>query len=386
MRTSWLLGSAFLTISLVVPATASETLVPTPLLEAVAYVRPGAEFYDRRLDLTDWSELKRLHAGDGITSDSPIEERQRLLLDIARSETVKTPLGLDRLGDWKEAWGWDNTDLDWEARVGVEAAVLRFGEHWKADPFRVALEARGYRGNDIKGDVRYSPDGTEVPLRIALERLFGDIEVFGDTFEARALVDVGQDGRTVIVWWGGAARTLSRAARTLSRAARADPEKVASTPFGRVAVALGRPVAASIIDGRIGCSADGQSNRLMSEEAAVLARSVAPLNPYQALGIGYSRSEPGAPPVGRIVFAYQEAQEANEDLAGRRLLIEEGYPWPDSPRAGRYRDIAFELIDARVSGRDLILDVAPVFGVPRNLFDALGRGASLAMCGPVPTP
>jgi hypothetical protein len=380
MRPARLIATLVLALALVAPVTATST-PQSPLLEAVAYVRPDAEFYDRNLDLTDWSELKRLHAGGGITSDSPIGERQRLLLDIARSEAVRTPLGLDRLQAWKEAWGWDNTDLEWEARVGHGSAVLRFGDHWDATPFGVALKARGYRATDIKGGVRYAPgsDGLELPLRIALERLFGGIDTFGDTLKARAVIDVSQDGRTVIVRWGGPSRSLNGAART-------DPEAVASSPLGRAAVALGRPVVATLIDGRMGCSADGRSNQLMSEEAAILARSVAPLHPYEALGVAYSRSEPTVPPIGRIVFVYPNAEQAREDLAGRRLLIDEGYPWPDSPRAGRYSDIAFGLMDIRAQGRDLVIDVAPVNGIPGNLFLSLGRGASLAMCGPVPTP
>jgi len=259
--------------------------------------------------------------------------------------------------------------------------VLRFGDHWDATPFRVALESRGYQVSDIKGGVRYAPgsDGLGLPLRIALERLFGDVSTYGDSLDTMAVVDISDDGHTVvIVRFSGTARTLSGAART-------DPETVASTPLGRVAAALGRPVAATLIDGRMGCSADGQSNQLMSEEAAVLARSVAPLHSYGALGVGYSRSQPTVPPIGRIVFAYPNAEQAREDLAGRRLLIDEGYPWPDSPRAGRYSDVAFGLIDIRAQGRDLVIDVAPVNGIPGNLFDSLGRGVSLAMCGPVPT-
>ena len=55
----------------------------TPLLEAAAYVHPN--FEPVGISFVDWARLKRLHDGEHITSSSPLQERQRLMLDIARS-------------------------------------------------------------------------------------------------------------------------------------------------------------------------------------------------------------------------------------------------------------------------------------------------------------
>jgi hypothetical protein len=370
-----------LVLALAIPTTATDEDAPSPLLEAVAYMAPSAEEWNRRFEFTDWSELKRLHDGSGITSDSPLEERQRLLLDIARLEAVPAPLGLDRLDSWKEAWGWDSTDLAWQAHIGQGDTVLRFGDHWDAAPFQEALLSRGYLASSTSGGTRYAPgsDGIELPVSLALNRVFGDIETFDDeAYESLVVIDVSDDGHTVIVRWGGGASGLQDGAE-------ADLDEVATTPFGRTAATLLRPVASRIIDRDWTCPPDGSvdwneafSHGRYQEEQAALLRSVAPLHAYQALGTGYARSDADSPPVGRIVFVYAEAQQAAHDLPGRRRIIEEGEAGTGAPnRSGA----AVTVSDAAVVGRELVIDVSPAHGVPDNLHMGL-RGADYAMCGP----
>ena len=370
-----------LVLALAVPTTATDEDVPRPLLEAVAYMAPSAEEWNRRFEFTDWSELKRLHDGSGITSDSPLKERQRLLLAITRSEALLTPLGLDRLDSWKEAWGWDSTDLAWQAHIGQEDTVLRFGDLWDAAPFREALLSRGYLASPTSGGIRYAPgsDGIELPVSLALDRIDGDIETFDDeAYHSLVVIDVSDAGHTVIVRWGGGAGGLQDGAE-------ADLDEIAATPYGRAAVALKRPVAARIIDRDWTCPPDGSvdwneafSHGRYQEEQAALLRSVAPLHAYQALGTGYARSDADSPPAGRIVFVYADAQQAAHDLLGRRRIIEEGEAGTGAPnRSGA----AFTVSDAAAVGRELVIDVSPAYGMPDNLH--LGsRGADYAMCGP----
>jgi len=362
-----------LALALAIPTTATDEDVPTPLLEAVAYMAPSAEDWNRRFEFTDWSELKRLHDGKGITSDSPLKERQRLLLDIARSEAVLDPLGLNRLGSWKEAWGWDNTDLAWQAHIGQDDAVLRFGDHWDDAPFRAALLSRGYLASEIASGTRYAPggDGLKFPPKLALEGVLWDIDTSGAEFRwTQVVIDLSHDGRTVIARWGGGVGTLQDGSE-------ADPEDIAATPYGRAAMALDRPVAANIIDRAWSCAPDGSANLLheVDDEQEALLRSVAPLHPYEAMGTGYSRGDADSSPVGRIVFVYTDAQQAIDDLPGRRLIIEEGEALAPA---------FFTLADARAVGRGLILDVAPLYGVPDNLHLGWRGGATYAMCGPLP--
>jgi hypothetical protein len=103
---------------------------------------------------------------------------------------------------------------------------------------------------------------------------------------------------------------------------RGGADVVAATPFGRVATALGRPLAASIRDGGFGRL--GTEHLHPSGDTTALIESVGPLDCYQAYGAGYERAGPGEPAVGRYVFAYARAAQAEADLPGRQRLIEEG--------------------------------------------------------------
>ncbi len=348
-----LIGSLVLVLVLAIPAAASEDDAPTPLLEAVAFSPPGAN--PAEVMFTDWAQMKEFHGGAGITSASPLQERQRLMLDIVRSEASTMEFGLDRLGEWSESWGWDNTDLDWEARLPSEHVVLRFGEHWDSQPFRDALEGFGYHARDLGGFTHYRPgDEAESPSRLLLRR-----------GSPQTQVAISDDGRTVVIGWFGGIKQVMRAGL------RADRAEVAASPYGRAAAALGEPMAAHIFDGRDSCGEIW--NEFLSGDAHEVAASVAPLHPYVALAAGYSRAGAAPSPEGRFVFGYARPWQAREDLPGRRLLVEEGY----------YADVAFALADARVDGTELILDVEPLGGVPKLVLD-FRRNPLFTMCGPVP--
>ncbi len=369
-----LVGALALALMLATSATTAEETAPSPLLEALAFIPEASD--PTSLQFVDWSQLKELHGGAGITSASPLAERQRLMLDIVRAEAAPMPFGLDRLTAWPDVWGWGSTDLDWEARVFGEIAVLRFGEHCEAQPFRDALAGFGYEAHDFEGGVAYRPDpDAEIPSQLRFANMHG-LDIHGrEITEPTVWVAISDDGRTV---------ALSRTdgvARSLRAGLEADPASVEASSFGRAAVALGRPVAASLLDGRSACSE--RMNEWLIGEALEVAASVAPLHRYEALAAGYTRADATAPPEGGYVFAYPCSRQARDDLAGRRTLVEEGYPFNDS--TSRYEDVAFSLVDARVAGSRLILDVAPVSGAPVHVLRHVGISPILfATCGSVP--
>ncbi len=343
---------------------------PTPILEALSLLPPDIDAFE----FTHWSALKAVHGGSDVTSTSPLAERQRLMLDIARHEATTFPLGLDRLGTWSERWGWDTTDLEWQASCcnAFDFFILRFREDWDAGPFMARLAADGYERSDRPHATSFTlePDA-EAPDRDFLERVYEGAGATGGPSGPRASVAISPDGHTVVLVRGPDAHEI------LKLAARADPAAIAAGPFGRVAAALGQPLAARILDGPYGCSLTGVE-RTASDQNARLVQSVGELDPYQAFGTGYERAGPDEPAVGRYVFSYERAGDASADLPGRRRLIEEG----DSIRYGApYRETAFTLVDAVAKGRQLILDVAPVDDTPQTLFDTvIGHDMLFAIC------
>jgi len=371
-----LVGALTLALMLATPAISAEETAPAPLMEALAFVPEASD--PTSLQFVDWAQLKRLHGGAEITSASPLAKRQRLMLDIVRSEAAPMELGIDRLATWPDAWGWDSTDLEWEARVFGEIAVLRFGEHWDVQPFRDALAGFGYGAHDFEGSVVYRPDpDTEMPSQLRLANMHG-LDIHGrEITEPTVWVAISDDGRTVVL-----GRT-DGVGRSLGAGLKADPARVEASGLGRAAVALGRPVTASVLDGHSACSE--HMNEWLVGKALEVAASVAPLHRYEALAAGYTRADASALPDGRYVFAYPHSRQARDDLARRRTLIEEGYPFNDS--TSRYEDVAFSLADARVAGSRLILDVAPVGGAPIHVLRHVRISPILfAMCGPISGP
>jgi hypothetical protein len=341
--------------------------VTSPLLDALAFAPPEIIAFE----FTDWTALKALHGGADITSASPLAERQRLVLEMVNSEASQFEFGLGRLATWPELWGWDNTDLAWEATwvaaPGTRSWVLRFRDGWDPKPFMARLEGYGYSRTEKPHGTLYSdapdfhPDpDTEAILEVE-ERL---------TYEPGS-VAISSDGQTVAI------RVLrDRADRILKTSARADPVAVAASPFGRVAVALGRPITAFLMDGDSACSdvglgyADRDRDALLFGDRATRPTSVGPLHPYEAFGIGYERAGPGEPAVGRYAFAYKRAKQAKADYAGRRALMDEGY----SSLSGRpAQDVAPDHSGASTDRRTLVLDVAVLDDAPKLLFDPLGR-------------
>jgi hypothetical protein len=349
-------------------STRSAPAASSPLLDALAFASPDTISFE----FTDWTVLKALHGGSDITSASPLEDRQRLVLDMVHSEASQFDFGLDRLATWPELWGWDNTDLAWEATwFPFDVRVLRFREGWDSVPFIDRLEALGYSRTDDRYGSFFS-DPPDFSAGSGGEAVLDADELLLAASRPPS-VAISNDGRTVAI------REGDRADKLLSIAARADPVAVAASPFGRVAVALGRPVTALLVDGDYACSEVGPGNADFLADIAVRPPSVGPLRPYQAFGIGYERAGGGEPAVGRYTFAYERAKQATADLADRRTLIDEGY----ASRSGRPpEEVALASGDAAPDRRTLILDVDMLDDAPQLLFDLLFRpSVSPVACG-----
>ena len=348
--------AAILSLASVGPVAAGNTSVTTPLLSALAYAPLDVE--SLRFEFTDWAALKALHGGTQVTSGSPIEDRQALLLDISHAEASPLPWGFDRTLR-SDSWGWDSTDLEWEASLDGHVTVLRLRDDWDPAVLLASLEEGGWTRRDHRYGSTYGID----PAQMSKEHR---------SDESMWWVTISSDERTLVLGSSDEGRQVLR------RAARADPDEVAASPSGRVATALDRTLAAVIRDGASGCSGTGAEHALLSDDAATLVEAIGPLGSYQALGAGYERAGAGEPAEGRYVFAYRRRAQAEADLAGRRRLVEEGVSTYGIP----YREVSFMLTDARVAHRQLILEVAPVLDRPGHLFDQLPARLSLiAVCG-----
>ncbi|MFO7533348.1 MAG: hypothetical protein R6W93_12885, partial [Candidatus Limnocylindrales bacterium] len=155
------------------------------------------------------SSVRLVSPGPIVAPDPLAEnERQQLVLAMVRSEASVTPFRLDRLASWPELWGWDNTDLAWEATwlAGPEARVLRFRDDWDAGPFITRLEGLGYERDEKRHGTVFTAD---FDPRSEPQAVLGpDERSIG--WDQR--VAISPDGRTVVFGWGESAySTLRRA-------------------------------------------------------------------------------------------------------------------------------------------------------------------------------
>lgn len=388
-RLLWALLAASCLLVAPVLTLGAESDAPDPgqpgsrLLEALAYVPPDGEVVS--VEFIDWAALKAQHGGDGVTSRSPLHDREAVLLEIARWEAVDTSLGLDRLASWVDAWGWDTTDLDRQlhltASPGVPSTtVLRFRDDWDAEPFMAQLERHGFVRDDQPTFIAFEP-GPEAWYGPGeeIERLFGEIFLPPGASVAPGVgLTFSHDGRTVVVSEGIGRDGFGR--KVAAGAVDSDPAAVAASPFGRAAARLGEPLTALLLAGEHVCSGTGRENALLRGDAARLARSIGPLRAYEALGIGYQRTPGAAEAVGRYVFDYAGPKRAEHDLEGRATLLEQG-----AAARRPYRDVAFRLKEATTVGQDVVLEVEPLGDPPKALFDqVVHQDALFAICGPLP--
>jgi hypothetical protein len=323
---------------------------------------------------TDWAAMKAAHGLADVTSTTPIDERVAAMLNLTRSEAPFAAFGLSHLRGHADAWGWDSSDLDWEASTQGHApsvSVLHFRDGFDLAPVAAQFDARDFSSSDYGDAVIRSHDLKTGSAWIGTTN-FGILNT--------AFLD---DGRTLVLSSSLDALKAALDAR-LVMTYRAEPAAV-------VAGALGEPLSAGIEIGPDACRAYDPRGLPGDDHANdALLTEVGPLRAWEAMGIGTYRGADGSagagsgsanadvPASGRIAFAYDNQDAATADLEGRLRLGREGI----SLVAGKpYHDAVFTLTGGSVGSDVLAIDVAPVGDSPTRLRSALfARDLLLAAC------
>jgi hypothetical protein len=87
---------------------------------------------------TDWTILKQVAGVSQLTSASPFDERFDFMRHLAvDQQAAGSAFGSSYFVKHAEVWGWDSTDLLWEANIQGEGAplfALRFGDDFDFAP------------------------------------------------------------------------------------------------------------------------------------------------------------------------------------------------------------------------------------------------------------
>ena len=255
-------------------AAPSPAASPVPPASGLEMAVPFAALGTTSILYTDWAAMKATHGAADITSATPIEERTAAMQQLTRSEAPFAAFALAHFRGHADAWGWDTSDLEWEASVqgdGPPVAILRFRDGFDLDGVAAHLDARGFSTTDYGDAVIRSHDLATAGSWVGTTN-FGILNT--------AFLD---DGRTLVLSASVEALKAALDARNVMTY-RAEPAVV-------VAGALGDPLSAGIEIGPDACHAfdprglpgdDGKNDALIA--------AVGPLRAWQAMGIG-DRSE-----------------------------------------------------------------------------------------------
>jgi hypothetical protein len=257
----------------------------------------------------------------------------------------------------RAAWGWDTLDLAWEANLGGGGApvfVLGFAPGFDLAPVLAHFRDRGFTGEQGGPALVFSrPFDVGAPWINTTELAIHNTAILGDAGLMVLSSSPEELGRALGRLAGTGGQTGARAAAFAAAVA-------ALGPVDAAAVELGGDVCAM----------------LAPRDDPALAAVAATLHRWTALAVGWRTDDSGA--AARFAIAYDDPATATADLAGRARLAREGSTIEGLPLV----DAVFRLLDARVDGGLILLDVEPAGGLPARILQAvLRRDLPFAACG-----
>jgi hypothetical protein len=330
---------------------------------------------DPMLLFTHWSQIRTKLGLETVTSDSPLDARMELARRSTEELAVASAYGRAHLGTHAELWGWDLSDLDWEAQlISAELPpiyVLRLRDGFDFSRISAHLADRGFIQTESYGALAFTHD-----LDLSQEWLH--------TTELSILnMAYVEESRLMILSSSPAAVDLCLAAQS-GEAASLDQdafETAAVEHLGAVDSAIllrGLSECLRFSPGPIVDLVDSlpTSEKLADVKLALEQREL--LAPYRAFGIGYEDVRGNR--VGTIVFEYDTPDMASTDMPARLLLAEEGMSAQfDAP----IREACFTVQTCEVRDSAIVMSVAPAENRPIRLFrmvfyrDAIFAGCSM---------
>jgi len=343
-----------------------------PLDEVLAIV--PRDLTDVMLLFTDWSQIKSKLGLEGITSESPLSDRLELARRASQDLAAASAYALTRIQSHSVAWGWDTSDLAWEANVVSREFppiyILQLRSDFDFSPVAARFIERGFTQTESRGAVVYTH---------ALDVRADWIRTTELSILNTAYID---EEKTMIL------SSSSEAVDVFLRASEGAFPTLAEDPFTCAVVEhLNNPASAIVLRGLGECLRFTPNpildliGTIPSEEQIAQLKAMMEerelLVPYRALGVGYKVEE--SHPVGKIIFEYDSPELAAMDLPARLLLAEEGISRQyDAPISESY----FTVLDFDVQDNAIVLTVAPINDQPSRLFrmifylDAVFAGCS----------
>ncbi|MBN1858171.1 hypothetical protein JW848_03085 [Candidatus Bipolaricaulota bacterium] len=311
---------------------------------------------------TDWDALKAATGFSWVNSRTPIDLKLAFARRLNQDLAAAAAYGIEFFRGHAETWGFDFTDLSWEAEIlGHGLApfrVLKFRDGFDLSPLVAVLGERGFVQTESFGVTVYQRDlalGSDW-LRTT-ELAIHHTAVFADGL----LVLSSSPGavEAVLATQAGESPSLSEhpfAARLLSHLRSPHTGVLLLDPSFCLRLAASDPMELLLL---------GDASRLAEE---LQTSSGTAMDPYFAFGLGIRFAlDPATGEVtseGAFVMEYGDVDAANENLAARETLAAAG--------AGtRSPEPLFVLDQAEVVDGAILLRVTPLERRPTNLLRML---------------
>jgi hypothetical protein len=342
--------------------------VSASLNAALAYAAPGTS----ALAFTDWQRIK---AAEGLaalnSANTSLDDRAQRFYDVILDRHAPmSAFGISRFVNFAEVWGWDSTDLAWEAtyeqKDSAPLVVLQFRAGFDMTKLAARYEAFKFAKEDL---------GAGVVLNSTALR--ADTEWSRKTELALANSALDAKQRRLIVS-PDAQRVKDALAGVKTKSGRASE---ASTR--RSIAALGNTMGAYWVFAPKNCELTDvpiDKLRLTPAQRDALRKqllSKTQVGDYLTLAVGYDFVK--GKPAGTVVMDYADAARAKADAPARIAAAKDGVSLVVSKP---YRDAIFTLSASRIVASTIVLSVRPVDDKPRRLRDMVFRGdMAFASCG-----
>lgn len=316
------------------------------LLQALSFAPTNTN----TVSFTDWTILKQYEGAQNVTSKSDHQTRLNFYLAVSRNQGTASFFDASYVAeqDWAALWGWDTTDLLWEATLEgpiPPTYVLKVRSDLDLNPVMAHFTSRGFSTSTYQGATVYTH-----PIDLTVD-WFNDPSIFNAAVIPSAHVIVVGGGPN------GIRAVLDAHASTSSSLAGDGSSKA-------VANELGTQASAIIASGSSVCAEIGKAgNRDALAQNQQLLASAGTLHPYSTLGIVYKQVQ--GQPAGLIALHFGSSQDAQADVTARKSLAINGIT---SFNGTAYGQALFTVNSAAVTGSDITLRVTPVNNEPQRLF------------------
>ena len=292
------------------------------LAQALAHMPAGA----RRFAFTHWARVHAANGFEGNSQETSRDERVAYMLGVMNQSQPAAHLDSTHFLFQEQNWGWDSTDLLWEAEAEWEKVtdsvhLLQFRHDFDFAPLHQLLAERGFAASDYRGVTIYSVPLTENPDWHYRSHLAHH------TFAFLA------DGLVVMAPTPAAVQRALDAGAIVGEALAGEANLAALLPE------LAQMMAVEVQVGRGTCG--------------VYGRSEAALSPYSLLVTGHQAG--GDRQRDTLFLVYDAGGTAANDFDARREILETG---ASDQREAEY-GLVFDVQEASVDGRVLTYHITP---------------------------